>query len=468
MRLILFYCLLLLALSGCVQNVREPSHAGTFYPADTYELAETVSRMLAEAGPVREEGMPVALIAPHAGYRYSGQTAAKAIKHITGREIHTVIILGASHYQTYNGAALYTQGGMKTPLGTLRVNEPLAQAILAPKSGIIARPEFFDKEHAIEVLLPLIQGVNKNMMIVPVLTGTLSTDAFDHMVKMLSGIMRNDDRVMLLVSTDLSHYHDYDTAAKMDAKMLDAIKRMSVADAEQYFATGESGACGRAPLLLAMTIAGRLGAGMGQVYEYSNTGDVTGERKSVVGYAAAGLYRKSLNSEEKSLLLSLAKKTVEEYITLGSAMEPEISAPWLNTHGTTFVSITRNGVLRGCIGNVRNPMPLYKSVMMNAVAASSKDPRFEPVKKEELGDLRIEVSVLSLFEPVRDLDEIKIGRHGLYLVKGTHSALLLPQVADEGGWDLDTFLEKISVKAGLRPDGWTDAQLFRFTVEVIR
>lgn len=435
-----------------------------------------MDRLLADAGPVREEGPPVAVIAPHAGFRYSGQTAARAIKHLAGRGLHTVIILGASHHQTFNGAAVYGQGGMRTPLGVMKVNEALAQEFLyqshdskgGQQSGISARPELFEQEHVIEVLLPLLQGIDRNMLIVPVLTGTLSQEVFDRLVKVLSEILRNDSSVTLLISADFSHYHDYATAEVMDAKLLEAIKRLSVEDAGQYLLTGEAGSCGKAPLLLGMSVAQKLGAGVGQVYEYRNTGDATGERRSVVGYAAAGFYRKSLGPAEKAQLLSLARKTVEEYITLGSVAEPDIPAPWLKTQGTTFVSISRSGELRGCIGNIRNPMPLYKSVILNAVAASSKDPRFPPVKKEELADVRVEVSVLSLFEPVRDLREIEIGKHGLYLVKGGHSALLLPQVADEGGWDLETFLEKLSVKAGLKPDGWSDAQLYRFTAEVIR
>ncbi len=468
MRVILCSCLLLLVISGCARNIREPSHAGTFYPADPDELAATVSRMLADAGPVREVGLPVALIAPHAGLRYSGQTAAKAIKHLAGRQVHTVIIIGASHYQAFQGAAVYERGGMRTPLGTLKINEQIARALLDVKTGIIPKPEYFQKEHVFESLLPLIQGVDSRIMIVPVLTGTLSDDAFDRLVKTVAGIMRNDDRVMLLASADLSHYRDYDTAVSMDGKLIDAVRRMSAADVERALASGESGTCGRAPVLLAMTIAERLGAGIGQVYEYKNTGDVTGDRKSVVGYVAAGLYRKSLTGQEKTQLLALARKTVEDYVANGSTDDPGIAEPGMNTYGTTFVTLTRDGVLRGCIGNVRNPMPLYKSVIMNAVAASSKDHRFDPVTKEELRDLRVEVSVLSLFEPVGEIDEIRIGRDGLYLVKGNHSAILLPQVADEGGWDIDTFLEKLSVKAGLRPHEWADAQLFRFTAEVIR
>lgn len=468
MRSVIWLCVLTVALSGCMQNIKEPSHAGGFYPADAADLRETVGGLLAAAGKPAEEGDLVALIAPHAGYRYSGSTAAKAVAQLAGRNIHTVIIIGASHHSSFPGAAVYAKGGMRTPLGIVKVNEDIAQVLIDRNSGVLPQPEVFGREHVIEVLLPLLQGLGSDIKVVPLLIGDLPAEKYETLAKVLSGIMRNDDRVMLVASTDLSHYYGYETASEMDGKIIGAIERMSVEEVDRYFATGESGACGKAPLLVTMMAAARLGASSGRTYEYRNTGDVTGDHGRVVGYAAMGLYRKSLDAQEREKLLSLARRTVEEYVAKGGVPSVTLREPRLNAYGTTFVTVTRKGVLRGCIGNVRNPMPLYKSVIMNAIAASTKDQRFPPVKEEELKDLRIEVSVLSAFEPLDDVSEIEIGRHGLYLVKGTHTSILLPQVAEEAGWDVETYLDKLAVKAGLQPEDWMNAQLFRFTAEVIK
>jgi len=461
-------CALLTVFAGCVQHIKEPSSAGSFYPADAGELQAAVTGLLDTADVSAENGRLVALIVPHAGYRYSGATAARAIKHLGERDIRTVIILGASHYQTFPGASVYAQGGMRTPLGIMQVNEEMARFLLDEKAAVTNRPEYFEKEHVIEAVLPLLQGVDKGMQIVPVLTGALSQESFVYLVKKLVLIMRTDPSAMLIASADLSHYQNYDKAVAMDRKLIGAIERMSVDDVEGYLAGGESGTCGRSVLLLTMAAASELGANSGKLYHYSNTGDVTGDPRSVVGYAAMGLYKRGLDPEEKMTLLALAKKTIEDYVTFGSAADVEIGAPRMNSYGTTFVTINHKGQMRGCIGNVRNPMPLYKSVILNAIAAGSKDPRFPPVKKEELKDLEVEVSVLSAFEPVNDISEIELGRHGLYLVKGSHAATLLPQVASEAGWDVFMYLGKLAIKAGLPPEAWKDAQLFKFTAEVIK
>ncbi|TAN40844.1 MAG: AmmeMemoRadiSam system protein B [Nitrospirae bacterium] len=460
--------LLMLLLSGCMQNIKEPSYAGRFYPADRYELRDMVTDLLSKAEPSKTDGRLVALIAPHAGYRFSGQTAAKAVQQLRDRQIDTVIIIGASHHRNLQGAYVYSRGGMRTPLGDLMVNEKVSQALINRTAGVTDDPAAFEKEHVIEALLPLLQGVRKDLMIVPVLTGNLSRETFDFLSKRLAEVVGADDRIMLLASTDLSHYHDYATAMNMDRKIIEALERMSPDDLEQYLTAGEGEMCGRFPVMLTMNAAARLGANSGQLYDYRNSGDATGEKDNVVGYAALGLYQKMLDEKERSELLSIARRTVDDYIRHGRVPDVTTADPRLNAYGTTFISLTRKGTLRGCIGNVRNPMPLYKSVLLNTIAASSKDHRFAPVKQEELQDLEVEVSVLSPFEPVSDIGEVNIGTHGLYLVKGKNSSIILPQVAAEAGWDIYLFLGKLAVKAGLKPEEWREAQLFRFTAEVIR
>jgi AmmeMemoRadiSam system protein A len=175
-----------------------------------------------------------------------------------------------------------------------------------------------------------------------------------------------------------------------------------------------------------------------------------------------------LSQDERTELLSLAKRTIDQYVKSGSVPEYTASSKRLMANGATFVTINRNGYLRGCIGNIEPVVPLFRSVINNAVSACSKDPRFPPMTRAELSNLEIEVTVLSPLEPLQDINTIRIGTHGLYLVKGWNTGILLPQVAEEYKWDVPTFLEQVSLKAGLAKDAWKDALLFSFTADIIR
>jgi AmmeMemoRadiSam system protein A len=273
----------------------------------------------------------------------------------------------------------------------------------------------------------------------------------------------------MIASTDLSHYHDYDTAVKKDMKTIDAVERMSLEDVQKYLNTREGEMCGGYPVLYTMEVARGLGATNSVLYKYANSGDVTGDRTRVVGYAAMGLYNIPLNSSEKQRLLKFAKETIASYIMNGNTPEVHVKSKRLRASAATFVTIkTGKGILRGCMGNIQPNMPLYQSVIRNAVNASSKDPRFHPVKKEELEDVEVEVTVLSPFEPLRNKTKIEIGKHGLYIAKDYHSGILLPQVPVEFGWDRETFLKQVSKKAGLPENAWKEANLFRFTAEIIK
>jgi len=470
--LILFAVLLAAAgvISASKDTVKEPAVAGVFYPGERGELGRVVDGFLANAATPPGSGRLIALIAPHAGYMYSGQVAAYAYRHLAERSIDTVILIGASHFASYAGVSVYAEGSWKTPLGKVKINEKIATSLLNEKAGVTFNRDAFAKEHSLEVQLPFLQRTLKDLTVVPILMGAATQASFVHLADRLTGILRTNDRVIIIASTDLSHYHEYDIALVKDRKVIDAVTRMSVEDLQSVLSTREGEACGGDPALLTMLVSRSLGATNGILYHYANSGDVTGDRKRVVGYAAMGLYKSPLTEKEKQELLALARKTIIEYVQHKRTPEPALNNPRLQANGATFVTINRNHHLRGCVGNVQPVMPLGRSVTRNAVAASSEDQRFPPMTPGELADMEVEITVLSPLEPLSDVKDIRIGMHGLYLVKGRNAGIFLPQVPVEQGWDLTAYLEQLGLKAGLAKDAWKDkdARLFIFTADIIK
>ncbi len=450
--------------------VKEPAVAGSFYPADAGELRRMVQGFLAAAKVQPTLGKLIALVSPHAGYIYSGQVAAHSYRHIADRTVDTVILIGPSHYAAFRGASVYTDGAWRTPLGEAKINEKLARSLVDENSDVIFNREAFSKEHSLEVQVPFLQQTLKEFTIVPVLIGEPTQASFRRLADRLTDILRKNDRAIIIASSDLSHYHDYPTAKKMDGKVIDAIGRMSVEDLQNVLAGGEGEACGGYPLLLTMMVGRNLGATNGVLYKAANSGDVTGDKARVVGYAAMGLYRSPLSETQKKELLALARTTVLQYVRTKTTPDGATHDPRLAANGATFVTINRNHLLRGCIGNIQPVMPLYHSVIRNAVAAATEDPRFPPMRPEELSEIEVEVTILSPLEPLADVRDIRIGTHGLYLVKGGRSGIFLPQVPVEQGWDVPTYLKELCGKAGLPPGAWKekDARLFTFTADIVK
>ncbi len=455
-------------LMGSTQEVKEPSVAGAFYPADQAVLGRDVGSYLSAAGATYPAGKLIALIAPHAGYEYSGQVAANAYKHITGREVDTVILLGSAHYAKLKGASVYSEGSLRTPLGLVRVNRKIARSLLNERAQVTFDRSAYAREHSLEVQLPFLQKTVKKLTIVPVLIGMPTREMYAHLEEKLAAVLRENKRAIIVASTDLSHYHDAATAVAMDKRAIDAVQRLSIEDLQGCLASGQAEMCGGSPVLLTMAVARKLGATNGVLYRYAHSGDVTGDNGSVVGYAAMGLYASALTGQQQQELLTLAKRTITEYVKQGTTTAAAPSEPRLQANGATFVTINKHGMLRGCIGNIEPVMPLYRSVIENAVSAASRDPRFPPMSADELKDMELEVSVLSPLVELRNVRDILIGTHGLLLVHKAGSGLLLPQVPVEFGWDVPTFLKQLSFKAGLPGDAWKEGTLYSFTADVIR
>ena len=451
-------------------EVKEPAVAGAFYPADTNELARAVDSYLANAPAQQAGGRLIALIAPHAGYVYSGQVAAYTYRKLAGSSVDTVVLIGASHYAAYSGASVYAEGGMRTPLGVVKVNAKIARSLLDERAGVTFFREAFAKEHSLEVQLPFLQRSLKEVTVVPILMGAPTQASLQHLANRLTEIMRKNEHVIIVASTDLSHYHSSPTAVGKDRKVIDAISRMSLEELQGLLASNEGEACGGVPVLLTMMVGRNLGATNGVLFKYANSGDVSGDRSRVVGYAAMGLYKSPLSGQQQQELLALARTTIIDHVSGRRTPERETEDARLRANGATFVTINRNHMLRGCIGNIQPVMPLNRSVATNAIAASSRDPRFPPMRPEELADMEVEVTILSPLETTDDPGSIVVGTHGVYLEKDGRAAVFLPQVPVEQGWDRKTYLEQLCAKAGLPKDAWKakDAKISVFTADIVK
>lgn len=462
------FSLLIFTGTGCTAEIKDPAVAGGFYPGGRDELQGTVDRFLAQGTRQSVAGKLLALVVPHAGYQYSGGVAGEAYAQLKGSSAKTVVLIGPSHHVSFNGAAVYASGEFRTPLGTIPVNETLARQLLDETAGVAFRREPFAKEHSLEVQLPFLQRALPKADIVPVLIGTPTRESFAALTERLTQILRRDPEAILVVSSDLSHYHDSVTAGRMDRSVIDAVERLATGELESLLTRGKGEACGGAPLLYALTVVRNLGGTNGVLYRYADSGDAAGDKKRVVGYAAMGLYRSPLNTAERKELVALARTALVDHVTGKPQPEYIPATTRLKADGASFVTLNdRNGNLRGCIGNIIPVMPLARSVVVNARSAASRDSRFSPVTVDELAGLQLEVTVLSPLEPINDVAAVKIGTHGLYLEKGRNSAVFLPQVPVEQGWNLSTYLEQLSLKAGLAKDGWKGARLSMFTAEII-
>jgi AmmeMemoRadiSam system protein B/AmmeMemoRadiSam system protein A len=472
--------------AGDPQKVRPAGVAGSFYPADPKELSAMIDEMLANAHPPQIKDPILAVVAPHAGYQYSGPVAAYTYAELKGRKYSRVVVIAPSHYESFDFTSVYEGDAYATPLGTVQVDKAFASQLAKMSSTMKLSSRGHDAtsagaEHALEVQLPWLQKVLGQFTLVPVVMGDQSYESSRALGVALAKMIQAEDKegeTLIVASSDLSHYHPYDEAVKIDHKTLNALAAWDYYSMSRNFQTRTWEACGGAPIVAAMIAAERMGARQATVLKYANSGDVTGDHSRVVGYSADVFVKAqghaeekpfSLTEQDKNELLALARKSVEHAIENQKAYDPPASASEaLNQERGAFVTLKEDGQLRGCIGYTSPIKPLYMTVRDTATLAAVRDPRFQPVAAAELPKLHYEVSVLSPLRRVTDIEQIKVGQHGLIMKNGDNEGLLLPQVPVEQGWDRHTFLEETCNKAGMRRDCWKDedTDIFSFTAVV--
>jgi AmmeMemoRadiSam system protein B len=251
-------------------------------------LEAAVDRFLARAGESQQFGDLVALIAPHAGLIYSGPVAAYAYNQVKNRDIDVVVLVGPSHFVRFDGVGIYARGGFDTPLGVAEIDEEWAAALVA--AGAVVREDVIAhaREHSLEMQLPFVKRLLPSARIVPLVMGTQDARTASALANALAAVCRGR-RALLVASTDLSHYHDAKTAARLDAVVIGHVSRFD-ADGLQHALDLEPGhACGGGPAVAVMRAARQLGACAARVLQYADSGDVSGDKSTVVGYLAAAL-----------------------------------------------------------------------------------------------------------------------------------------------------------------------------------
>jgi len=475
--------------SQSITTDRQPVAAGRFYPADKEDLTKMLVTLFQDCKKSKSDLGIRAIIAPHAGYIFSGKIAASAYSSVPrDADFKNIFIIGSSHIMYFDGASVYSTGDYITPLGKVKVNREIANDLIL-KNKVFAFPtDAHLKEHSIEVQLPFIQYYFKAQpTIVPVIIGTDNQNTIKKIAEALRPWFTKDN--LFIISSDFSHYPNYNNAIETDK--LTALSLES-GDTKTFLNTLETNSaknisglvtsmCGWTSGLTLLCLADGNKNLEIKLLDYCNSGDSpAGGKDEVVGYNALAMYDKkksssiskesdsgfSFSENEKEQLFTIVKNSIrsklysnEKFILDENSLTDNLKKPM-----GAFVTLIINGNLRGCIGNFNmsdSPEPLYNVVKESAISSAFEDPRFSPLSKAEYKNTDIEITVLGPLKKISNINEIVLGKHGIYIKKGLRAGTMLPQVATENRWTIEEFLGFTSRdKAGLGWDGWKDAELF--------
>jgi len=495
-------------LSDAFAQIRHPAVAGQFYPSDPEQLSDLVNTYLEHAGKPQVEGKPIAFVVPHAGYPFSGQTAAHVYKVLYSQNVRTVILVGTGHHLGGKDAAIYPEGAFQTPLGQVKIDSAAAFALTKKYSFFKANLKAHEKEHSLETQLPFLQKVLRDFKIVPILVGDTDLKHVLEMGRALAEAAKENNAsgkpTVIIASTDLSHYPKREDAVRVDMETLRAMHRL---DVQASWETDEKlmneqipqlacTMCGAKAAMIVLSAAKVLGANHTTVLKYANSAGVPfGDPNQVVGYGAVVFSDRAASSDhsfqetadkalqlpeahqaladnptfsaqEQKALLQIARETIETGVQTGEPAGGNLEER-KGEKTALFVTLMKKGELRGCMGSPVPVLPLGQAVRRYAFDAANRDPRFPRVKADEISQLDIEISILSPLEAVKNAEAIQPRRHGVLLSYHGHSGLFLPQVWDDIP-DKVNFLSALAYqKAGAPAFAWKepDAELYVFTVE---
>jgi len=465
---------------------RQPAVAGQFYSSNPLQLKTDLSNMFSKAVPYANTDV-LAVICPHAGYVFSGEVAASSYNQLDpDKKYDNIFILASSHRMAFEGASIYTRGDYITPLGKVKVNLDLARKLVEENAVFSSKTEPHNYEHSLEVQLPFLQYHLKNeFRIIPIILGTQDAATCEKIGKALKPYLKEGN--LFVISSDFSHYPPYEEAEKVDHVTANAIIRNSPdfliqtlnENNEEGYDNLATSLCGWTSVLSLLYMTEGITDMKYRLVEYKNSGDAElyGDKDRVVGYCSivleqqesAGDANYSLSPEEKADLLNIARSTIMEYVKYDNVpvFDEKKMSDKLKQPCGAFVTLKKDGQLRGCIGRFDAVEPLYDVVKQMAIAASTQDYRFPRVTPDEIDDLEIEISVLTPMRKISSIDEIVLGKHGIYIKKGSAAGTFLPQVATETGWTKEEFLGHCAKdKAHIGWDGWKDAEIYVYEAYV--
>jgi MEMO1 family protein len=469
------------------EGVRPPAVAGVFYPAEATELRDHVARFIeiaadrpgyvpvggpSLAGSLRREAAsettavpPSAVIAPHAGYRYSGPTAGYAYQALAARRdtVERVVVVGPAHRVPFEGIGVTSARAWSTPLGDMDVDAEARERV-RDVPDVVDADDAHAPEHSIEVQLPFVHEVLGPVPVLPLVVGRTTPEA---VARALDAVWTDDDTVVV-ASSDLSHYLDDETARRRDQHTAEAIIEARRND------IGPGDACGALPIAGLLTAALKRGLAP-QLLDLSTSADTAGEPARVVGYGSFALLPPVPPSHGDRLwLLDLAARAIAHELRTGHPYpmdDPDVPAS-VRSPAASFVTLTRGDALIGCIGSLEPQRALWRDVAHNARAAAFDDPRFAPLTSEQLPEVTIEVSVLSPLEELRAsspdalASELRPGRDGVVLAADGRRGTFLPDVWEKLP-EPGAFVSELVRKARWEQPWINGARAWRYTTEAV-
>jgi len=460
-------------------KIRPPAVAGQFYPDSVLRLQDFLNEFL--VSPSLCDTAPVtALIAPHAGLRYSGETAAIAFSVVDPARWRHIVLIGPTHHRWFHGIAVAPHDFFRTPLGDVPVDTAVCNALVAADTLFEMNEDAHAPEHALEVELPFIQHLMPESPIIPLVCGDLTPDEIRQAAAALDAVLPAE--TLFVVSSDFTHYgerFDYVPFAeaeapeglrKLDHGAIDEIIRQDTNGFMRYCERTGATICGQRPIAIMLALHElRQAGGDFELLRYTNTGEMLEDYSSTVSYAAI-VYRAAeaeddlvMSEEAVDVLLNVAHDAIASELANEEYHLPSTAPPHLYDNGACFVTLRLRGDLRGCMGTLEAQEPLLENVGRNAVNAAFHDPRFPSLTATEFRDVDLQISCLTPRRPIASIDDFELGRHGIILEKDGKHAVFLPQVAAEQRWDRETTMLHLERKAGLRAGSWRQgSQLYVF------
>ncbi len=433
--------------------IRNPVVAGQFYPGLASQLKEMIRGMVDEKATKEEV---IGLVSPHAGYPYSGPVAGATISRIKFKD--TFIIIGPNHTGRGKPLSIMTEGTWETPLGQVEIDSELAKQILAASSHLEEDYPAHQYEHSIEVQLPFLQYFKPDIRLVPIILAYHNGATYKAIGKDIAKAIKElNKKVVIMASSDMTHYEPQESAQKKDAKAIEAVLDLNEDELLKRVDELNISMCGYAPTASLIAAAKELGATSAELVKYQTSGDTTGDYSAVVGYAGI-----IIKGYEMSPLAKLAKETVETFVKEGKTPQPEELTPEMRERAGVFVSIHKLRELRGCIGTFEPTQNnIAQEIIVNAISSATRDPRFSPIAPNELKDLSFNVDVLTTPEPIESKDQLDPKKYGVIVEAGLRRGLLLPDL--EGVDTVDYQIDICRQKAGIAPD--EPVKLYRFEVK---